>query len=155
MKESTTAAATTAHPGNVSTPELKGFDHVHVYVSSRADAERWYGTVLGLRRVEALMQWAVEGGPLTLEDPAGQVHLAVFEREDPPRSTAIAFGATGKGFLAWKAHLERHSVELRVTDHALAYSLYFHDPDGNLYEITTYEHAYVRLRVGSSQPQQQ
>jgi len=155
MKVSMTTPATTSQPVNASTPELRGFDHIHVHVSSWADAERWYGTMLGLKRVEALMQWAVDGGPLTLEDAAGNVHLALFEREDPSRSTAVAFGATGKGFLRWKAHLERQGVELRITDHALAYSLYFHDPDGNLYEITTYEHAHVRQHVGLSRPQQQ
>jgi hypothetical protein len=95
------------------------------------------------------MPWAIKGGPLTLEDSAGRVHLALFEREHPSSSTAVAFGATGKQFLAWKAHLERQGVELRITDHALAYSLYFHDPDENLYEITTYEHTYVRERFGT------
>ena len=32
----------------------------------------------------------------------------------------------------------------RIEDHALAFSLYFHDPDGNMHEITTYEHDAVR-----------
>ena len=129
------------------TPQLHGIDHIHVYVASWAEAERWYSTVLGLRRVEALMAWAVKGGPLTLENPAGNVHLALFERENHEGSTAIAFGASGEQWLAWKAHLENHGLELRVTDHKLAFSLYFHDPDANMHEITTYEHDYVRQRL--------
>ena len=124
------------------TPKLRGIDHVHVYVTSWSEAEEWYQTVLGFKRVEALMVWAVKNGPLTLENPEGNVHLALFESENSPTST-IAFGADGEEFLAWKAHLENHSLELRLTDHKLAWSLYFHDPFGNLHEITTYDHAHV------------
>lgn len=125
-------------------PVLKGFDHIHVYVADWARAEQWYDDVLGMKRVEALMPWAVKGGPLTLEDPVGNVHLALFERDDHKGSTAIAFGSTAGEFLAWKEHLEGKGLELRITDHKLAYSLYFYDPDNNMHEITTYEHDEVR-----------
>jgi catechol-2,3-dioxygenase len=128
-------------------PELKGIDHVHVYVANWNDGEEWYEKVLGFRRVEKFMVWAVKGGPLTLENPAGDIHLALFEREDHPNTSAIAFGASGEDFLAWKAHIERHDLELRVTDHKLAYSLYFSDPWGNLHEITTYDRDYVAERL--------
>ncbi len=125
-------------------PRLNGIDHVHVYVANWDDAEKWYQRVLGFTRVEKFMVWAVQNGPLTLENPEGDVHLALFERKSPPDTSAIAFGATGEEFLAWKAHLEDQGLELRMTDHNLAYSLYFSDPWGNLHEITTYEHDYVR-----------
>ena len=121
-------------------PKMDGIDHVHVYVANWNDAEQWYQEVLGFKRVEKFMVWAVKGGPLTLENAEGNVHLALFEREDHPDTSAIAFGATGEEFLAWKAHLESRDLELRVTDHNLAYSLYFSDPWGNLHEITTYDH---------------
>jgi catechol-2,3-dioxygenase len=126
------------------TPGLSGIDHVHVYVASWGDAEAWYEKILGFKRVEKFMSWAVEGGPLTIESPAGDIHLALFEREDHAGTSTIAFGASGKEFLEWQAHLEEHSLELRVTDHDLAYSLYFSDPWSNLHEITTYDHEYVR-----------
>ena len=125
------------------TPKLNGIDHVHIYVANWGDAEQWYQRVLGFKRVDALMAWAVKNGPLTLENPEGNIHLALFERDSHPNTSAIAFGANGEEFLAWKAHLERHGLELRHTDHKLAYSLYFSDPWGNLYEITTYERDYV------------
>lgn len=121
------------------TPTLNGIDHVHVYVPDWNAAEEWYQSVLGFKRVDALMVWAVKNGPLTLENPEGNIHLALFERDSHPDTSAIAFGASGQEFLAWKAHLESHGVELRITDHKLAYSLYFSDPWGNLHEITTYE----------------
>lgn len=125
------------------TPKLNGIDHIHVYVANWDEAEAWYGTVLGFKRVEALMPWAVKGGPLTLENTEGNVHLALFEREGHSGSSAVAFGASGEEFLAWKTYLEDKGLELRVTDHKLAYSLYFNDPDQNMHEITTYERDYV------------
>jgi catechol-2,3-dioxygenase len=126
------------------TPTLNGIDHVHVYVTNWGEAEKWYESVLGFKRVEKFMVWAVKNGPLTLENREGNVHLALFEREDYPDTSAIAFGATGEEFLAWKSHLKDQGLNLRITDHTLAYSLYFSDPWGNLHEITTYEHDYVR-----------
>lgn len=125
-------------------PALKGFDHIHVYVAEWDRAEKWYADVLDFTRVEALMPWAVDGGPLTLEDRAGNVHLALFERDDHKGSTSIAFGSTGREFLAWKNHLEGKGLKLRVTDHKLAFSLYFYDLDDNMHEITTYDHELVR-----------
>lgn len=130
-------------------PRLSGVDHLHVYVKSWQEAEPWYQSVLGCKRIEAFMSWAVDGGPLMLEDASGKVHLALFESDQPPTST-IAFGATGEEFLAWKAHLEQQALELRIADHDLAWSLYFHDPFGNYHEITTYEHDLVRGQLAAS-----
>ncbi len=137
------------------TPKLNGIDHVHVYVHSWAEAEEWYQTVMGFKRVDALMPWAVKNGPLTVEDPEGNVHLAFFERDDNPDTSAIAFGTSGEEFLAWKSHLEGHDLELRVTDHKIAYSLYFSDPWGNLHEITTYERDYVAEHLANTGVTQQ
>ena len=128
-------------------PRLKSIDHIHVYVASWSEAEEWYLTVLGFKRVDALMSWAVKNGPLTIEDPGGNIHLALFESNKHPHTSAIAFGATGQEFLAWKSHLENKGLKLRVTDHKLAYSLYFSDPWQNLHEITTYERDYVAKRL--------
>jgi len=129
------------------TPKLKGIDHVHIYVANWSDAEDWYETILGFKRVDALMVWAVKNGPLTLENPEGNVHLALFERGSHPDTSAIAFGASGEEFLAWKEHLEGQGLELRLADHELAYSLYFSDPWGNLHEITTYERDHVAAQL--------
>lgn len=129
-------------------PKLNGIDHIHVYVRDRAKAERWYGDVLGFTRVAALERWATPTGPLTLKDEGDTLHLALFERADHEGSTAIAFATDAQGFLGWKETLERKGLSLRIADHELAYSLYFHDLDNNMHEITTYEHEAVRARLG-------
>ena len=124
-------------------PELERVDHVHVFVADRAAAERWYGRVLGLERVDALALWASDGGPLTLGNASGSIHLALFER--PPagkcRST-IALATSAEGLLAWQRHL---GAELGKAppgvDHQVSWSIYFEDPDGNPFEITTYDYA--------------
>ena len=128
-------------------PKLNGIDHVHIYVANWDEAEEWYQTVLGFKRVDALMAWAVKNGPLTIENPEGNVHLALFEKDSHPDTSAIAFGASGEEFLAWKKHLEGHGLELRITDHSLSYSLYFSDPWRNLHEITTNERDYVAEKL--------
>jgi catechol-2,3-dioxygenase len=130
------------------TPNLSGIDHIHVYVTTWDEAEEWYRSVLGFERIDALMAWAVPGGPLTLGKPGSDIHLALFERDDHPNTSAIAFGATGEEFLAWKEHLESHDLELRIADHKLAWSLYFTDPYGNMHEITTYDIERVSKHLG-------
>ena len=124
-------------------PQLSGVDHLHVNVGSWSEAEDWYQSVLNFKRVDALMGWAVKNGPLTVENPEGTVHLALFESDSPETTNVIAFGATGEEFLNWKTHLEDHGLKLRVTDHKMAYSIYFSDPWQNSHEITTYERDYV------------
>jgi len=127
-------------------PAIHSIDHVHLYVKSWSEAEPWYEQVLGFKRMEKFMAWAVDGGPLTLENPDGSVHLALFESDNPPTST-IAFGASGDEFIQWKSHLEDCGLELRIADHNLAWSLYFHDPFGNYHEITSYDHTFLRERL--------
>lgn len=122
----------------MSMPVMSGIDHVHVYVKDRPAAVEWYRSMLGFEPVEAFMEWATATGPLTLADPTDSVHLALFQSDSAPTST-IAFGATGEAFLAWRAHLEKQGLALRIADHDLAWSMYFHDPDGNYHEITTYD----------------
>lgn len=128
-------------------PKLEGIDHIHVYVRSWAEAEEWYQRVLGFKRVEKFMLWAVKNGPLTLEDPSGNVHLALFEKDDPPGDSVIAFAANGEQFIAWKDHLETQELDPRLADHKLMWSLYFKDPDNNLLEITTGDYDYVAARL--------
>ena len=129
------------------TPTLKGIDHVHICTSDRAAAQRWFAEAMALQPIKEFLPWAEGGGPLTLADPSGKIHLALFERDSFEPTTSIAFGASGEQFLQWKAHLESKGLMLRISDHDMAYSLYFSDPDKNMYEITTYEPEAVRAAL--------
>ena len=126
-------------------PAIDAFDHVHLMVADRAAAERWYREVLGLTRVPELEMWTTDGGPLTLRNAADTVHLALFERTPQPSRTTIALRVDAGAFIAWRAHLQAAlGRPLAVEDHDVALSIYFSDPDGNPFEITSYEHAVVR-----------
>jgi catechol 2,3-dioxygenase-like lactoylglutathione lyase family enzyme len=125
-------------------PALQRIDHIHVYVADRKAAQRWYADVLGFTPVAALESWAGTG-PLTIGDPSGSVHLALFERAPQPCRSVVAFAATAGEFLAWRNHLTaKLGKPIDAVDHDMAWSLYFTDPDGNPYEITTYEYDAVR-----------
>lgn len=121
-------------------PILEAFDHVHVFVADRAAAERWYQRVLGLRPTAELAFWAADGGPLTLQNASGTVHIALFEREPRPCRSTIALRVTAGEYEAWKQHLARELPQgFHEENHEVSWSLYFSDPDANPYEITSYE----------------
>ena len=132
-------------------PNLSGIDHIHVFVSNRATAEDWYRRVLGLVRVPALESWAAGSGPLTLADESGRVHLALFERPRQSCRSVVALGTSGAEFLSWLRHLESAlGRKLEPVDHEFSWSLYFEDPDGNPFEITSYEHSTVRAGLSEA-----
>ena len=125
-------------------PTLQDIDHIHVLVGDRGAAEKWYAQVLGLQRVVELESWATGGGPLTIGNAAGTIHLALFERVPEASRSTIALSASGAEFVAWKLHLsEVLGRQIGVEDHQLSWSLYFKDPDGNPYEITSYEYSAI------------
>ena len=120
-------------------PNLNGIDHIHINVSDRAKAEHWHKDVLGFSRVPEFEFWAVDGGPLTLTDESGLIHLALFE-SDNIQSTTIALKVSASGLKEWIYHLSVNGIEVTPVDHQLSWSLYFKDIDGNPFEITTYEY---------------
>jgi catechol 2,3-dioxygenase-like lactoylglutathione lyase family enzyme len=121
-------------------PELQAFDHIHVYVTNRAKAEEWYAEVLGLHRRKELEFWAADGGPLTIQNESGSVHIALFERPAQPCRSVIALRVSAIAYRAWKAHLEvLLPGNVSEQDHEASMSLYIRDADGNPYELTTYE----------------
>ena len=132
------------------TPQLQTIDHIHVFVSDREFAEAWYREVLGLRRQPELEFWASGGGPLTLTNEAGTIHLALFERPREKCRSTIALGVDAENFIEWKLHLQRAlGTELTPEDHAISWSLYFKDPDGNPYEITSYQYDAIAELLGA------
>ena len=126
-------------------PPLLGFDHVHVFVEDRAAAEAWYARVMGLARAPQLESWAEDRGPLTLQDADDTVHIALFERPRQANRATVALRVSAPAFHGWRRHLASFpDLKVTVEDHALSMSLYFSDPDGNPYEITTYEYAQAK-----------
>jgi catechol-2,3-dioxygenase len=131
---------------------LQRIDHIHVHVSDRRAAEHWYQTVLGFMRVKELEFWAAGGGPLTLADASGAIHLALFERPSQSRHATIAFAVNAENFLAWREHLQSlPELTVEMEDHTVSWSLYFCDPDGNPYEITSYEYQPLTLHLREGQ----
>ncbi|WP_423821585.1 VOC family protein [Salinisphaera sp. SPP-AMP-43] len=122
---------------------LLAIDHVQVFVADRAAACHWYARILGLVPVPVpeLAFWATNGGPLTLSNAARSVTLALFEQAETPHRATVALRVDGPDFLAWRADLAAEpDLALRFEDHAVAWSLYFADPDTNRFEITTYDY---------------
>lgn len=132
-------------------PALINIDHVHIFVADRAAAEAWYARTLGFQRVEALEGWAADGGPLTLADAGGTIHLALFERSPQKNRATVAFGASAAQFSAWREHLlVALGGAVSFEDHGLSLSMYFSDSDGNPFEITTYDTATIRRDLAPS-----
>ena len=120
--------------------DLDRIDHVHVFVRDRARAEAWYRETLGLAPIAELASWASNGGPLMLGNASRSIQLALFERPAKEGRTVVAFGVAGPAFDAWRRHLaEALGRPLDPVDHELCWSLYFSDPDGNAFELTTYD----------------
>ncbi len=131
------------------TPSLEKIDHIHIHVANRAAAETWYRDVLGLHRVPELAFWASEGGPLTIANAAASVHLALFERPREKSRSVVAFSVGPEAFMAWQAHLQRAlAAAPALEDHTLSWSMYFSDPDGNPYEITSYAYEALARLLG-------
>lgn len=123
-------------------PSIDAVDHLHLHVSDRPAAEAWYARVIGLQRVAALEHWSADGGPLTLADAEHRLHLALFQRAPQGGSPTVALRVSASGLQAWRAHLHRELGQRpSIVDHGESRSLYFSDPDGNGFEITTYEKA--------------
>jgi len=124
-------------------PAFDRIDHVHLYATNRSQAEQWYADVMGFRRVPELEAWA-DRGPLTLSNSSGTVHIALFEAPAQPCRSVIALSVGAEEFVAWRQHLvEKLERPVEPEDHRLSWSLYFADPDGNPWEITSYQHAVI------------
>ena len=120
--------------------KLQNIDHIHVFVPDRQEALGWYNTILGFKPIKRLMFWA-ETGPLTIGNDEGTIHIALFEGKPKSNRSVIAFNATGEEFIDWHKRINNVLSEvIEVDDHSVSFSIYFEDPYGNPYEITSYDY---------------
>jgi catechol 2,3-dioxygenase-like lactoylglutathione lyase family enzyme len=136
-------------------------DHVELFVPDFEAALEWYREVLGLVPVEMARLWADEGQPHMISSDGGTTMLALFQGEGPGEREfvghqRVAFRVDAAGFMDFLDHIERVAVENRhgepltraqVVDHDLAWSIYFRDPWGNPYEITSYDYDAIRAAL--------
>jgi catechol-2,3-dioxygenase len=128
-------------------PKLEFIDHVHVYTPDRAAAEVWYAQVLGLIRISEFEHWATKDGPLFLTNLKRSVTIALFERPPRPTRSTIAFRVNGQDFLVWRKRLREMLGKIDEVDHEGSWSLYFSDPDGNPFEITSYDYEWLKKQL--------
>ncbi|PCR89013.1 VOC family protein [Natrinema ejinorense] len=140
---------------------VTGIDHVELSVPDRYEAAAWYEDLLGLEIRDEYEMWADRGGPLMVASDDESTMLALFKGRPPePDATVgpplIAFGVDGDGFMTFLDRLEERSVVNSrgqpvgrddVVDHGLASSIYFADPYGHRYEVTTYDRDFVRSKL--------
>jgi len=139
-------------------------DHVELFVPDRYEAAKWYERVFGLAIVRDFEHWAkYDTGPLMISSDGGSTKLALFTgTPQGERVTAgfhlVAFRVSGDGFLAFLDrlaslalidHLGRDVTRDLVSDHGQAFSIYFNDPWGHRFEITTYDHEAIRKTIGA------
>lgn len=140
---------------------VEGIDHVELNVPDRYEAAEWYEDLLGLEIRDEYETWADRGGPLMVASDDESTMLALFKGQPlEPETTVgpplIAFGVDGDGFMTFLDRLEERSIVNSrgqsvgrddVIDHGLAASIYFCDPYGHRYEVTTYDRDFVRSKL--------
>jgi catechol 2,3-dioxygenase-like lactoylglutathione lyase family enzyme len=143
--------------------QVKHIDHVEIQVPDRYEAARWYDAVFGLKILKDFEFWAEPsgGGPLMVSSDGGTTKLAIFEGEPtghrpPVGFERVAFNVDGDGFMDFLSRLDElelynHQGERiaseHAVDHALSWSIYFSDPYGNRFEITTYDYDLVKGQI--------
>jgi catechol 2,3-dioxygenase-like lactoylglutathione lyase family enzyme len=119
----------------------EGLDHVAIAVSDVERSRRFYADVLGLEHAHA--EWDV---PVVMA--ANGTGVAIFHKDLHPgegkanpdvRILHIAFRVNRDGFERAREELTERGLTPRFSDHGIAHSIYFEDPDGHQLELTTYQ----------------
>jgi catechol 2,3-dioxygenase-like lactoylglutathione lyase family enzyme len=116
----------------------QGIDHVALAVADLDRSEAFYRDVLGLERTHE--EW---DPPRVLASRGSGVALFPAEPQygepSPAHILHIALRVDRTNFEAAQAELSERGIEHRFSDHGLAHSIYFEDPDGYRLELTTYD----------------
>ena len=124
-------------------PKLQNIDHIHVYVQNRQDALVWYKKILGLKPLEKLISLP-KSGPLTIRNNEGNINIALFKGKPQDNRSVIAFKVNGDEFINFHDSINHSLTEnIELVDHSSQFSIYFKDPYGNPYEITSYDYAMI------------
>jgi catechol 2,3-dioxygenase-like lactoylglutathione lyase family enzyme len=121
----------------------QGLDHVAIGVADVDRSAGFYREVVGLERAHDA--WDV---PVVMAAQGSGV--AIFPQDmhpgsgdpgaiPPIRILHIAFRVDREGLEAARGELDGRGIETRLSDHGIAHSIYFDDPDGHRLELTTYE----------------
>ena len=133
---------------------VEQIDHVELSVPDRYEAAKWYEEILGMKIDKKLEKEIASMGPLMIITKNASTMLALFEGQSEKQSISagferVAFSVSAKNFQRFVNRLETHPVydesgnqlsKNAVTNHEIAYSLYFCDPYGHKLEITTYDY---------------
>jgi catechol 2,3-dioxygenase-like lactoylglutathione lyase family enzyme len=130
--------------------EFDALDHVGLLVSDIDRSIEWYERVLGLERA----YHDVSGrNPAVLV--AKGTGVALFPGEGGPDVAAmfrppahVCFRLSARAYQSARAELERADIKYSESDHRVSRSLYVHDPDLHLVEITTYEIPPEKTSIG-------
>ena len=120
--------------------KLQNIDHIHVFVSDRQETFEWYNNILGLKPLEKIFNLP-QSGPLVFRNNEGNINIALFKGKPQQNRSVIAFKVTGEEFINCHNAINKTRIEyVEVVDHSTQFSIYFEDPDGNPYEITSYDY---------------
>lgn len=121
--------------------KVEGLDHIAIAAKDVQRSMEWYREVLGLERRHQ-EAW----GDMPVMMCSGNTCVAIFHLTDDnpaatsgPRVLHIAFRADGKTFEQAQKNLRAREIVFEFSDHDIAHSIYFRDPDGYKIEITSYE----------------
>ena len=121
--------------------KVQGVDHVGLAVTDVRKSVDWYREIFGLERLYEDV-WGDFPGVVGI----GDTSVAFFPSDDPdiplPAGLPIhhlAFRVDRVNFEMAQEMLRQKGIEFEFQNHTIVYSLYFHDPDGHLIELMTYE----------------